>query len=403
MGSYALSDLHGDYDLYQKALSDIKFDYTNDKLYVLGDVINRKKGAIKILLHIIENKFSINMILGNHEENFLHMIEAYDYIMVNNDIKQIVKELLQFRIEDFKKIAYDLEKSVFDLNKKEKSFELKKYKNWFNISYKRKLYLEKLTKFLKHINYNKDSYNKVEKVLSSIYGAYHTKPFLEELLETNIENYIKIKEYLKSQNSNLELSINNKKFYLTHLLYEKEIKNYDTAFLFAANNKNDDSIYIFGHIPFFNTIKMMEKYGFHLYKKLLPQALMYTDNKNIYCNLDTSGSKGISVLKLETFENYYITDNKTILKEFNVNKVNNIYSVSDAFEGNYFKCYNFKISLNSPYYILYKNNLLYKIICTDKKTESIYLVNCTDIKHNYIEKIEYYCNINDFILKHFNS
>jgi len=48
MSTYAISDLHGQYDIFEKLLDVIDFS-ENDFLYVLGDAIDRGPDGIKIL------------------------------------------------------------------------------------------------------------------------------------------------------------------------------------------------------------------------------------------------------------------------------------------------------------------------------------------------------------------
>ena len=62
---YVMSDLHGCYEQYLKALELIKFS-ENDILYVLGDVIDRGSGSIEILQHMMMQP-NIIPLMGNHE------------------------------------------------------------------------------------------------------------------------------------------------------------------------------------------------------------------------------------------------------------------------------------------------------------------------------------------------
>lgn len=62
---YAISDLHGCYDKYEKMLSKIRLT-ENDTLYVLGDVVDRGKDGIKILLDMMNRK-NVVPLLGNHD------------------------------------------------------------------------------------------------------------------------------------------------------------------------------------------------------------------------------------------------------------------------------------------------------------------------------------------------
>lgn len=62
---YAISDLHGRYDLYREMLERIRFG-PEDTLYVLGDAADRNPGGIRLLKDIMERP-NVRMLLGNHE------------------------------------------------------------------------------------------------------------------------------------------------------------------------------------------------------------------------------------------------------------------------------------------------------------------------------------------------
>jgi len=62
---YVMSDIHGMYDKYMKMLDLIKLT-ENDTLYVIGDVIDRGSGSMKILQDMMK-KPNIIGIFGNHE------------------------------------------------------------------------------------------------------------------------------------------------------------------------------------------------------------------------------------------------------------------------------------------------------------------------------------------------
>ena len=48
MATYCMSDIHGNYEGYQKLLEKIHFSDL-DVLYVLGDVVDRGKASMKVL------------------------------------------------------------------------------------------------------------------------------------------------------------------------------------------------------------------------------------------------------------------------------------------------------------------------------------------------------------------
>ena len=81
---YAISDVHGMYGSYLEAIGKLSKE---DQFYIIGDVIDRGKDGIKILLDIIErqknpgNGPQITFLIGNHEVMLLATIE----IMLNHE------------------------------------------------------------------------------------------------------------------------------------------------------------------------------------------------------------------------------------------------------------------------------------------------------------------------------
>jgi serine/threonine protein phosphatase 1 len=61
---YVCSDLHGQYEIYNDIMNQLK---DNDKLYILGDVIDRGPGGINILQDIIKSNGRVELFMGNHE------------------------------------------------------------------------------------------------------------------------------------------------------------------------------------------------------------------------------------------------------------------------------------------------------------------------------------------------
>ena len=70
--TYVCSDLHGEYPAYQAIIGQLK---EKDKLYILGDVIDRGPDGIKILQDIMKRKEKgqVEFLIGNHE---LMMVQA---------------------------------------------------------------------------------------------------------------------------------------------------------------------------------------------------------------------------------------------------------------------------------------------------------------------------------------
>lgn len=75
MNIYALSDLHGRYDILKEMLDFLQPD---DKVYFLGDAIDRGPHGIKIVQHLLKDKRFIYL-KGNHEELMLHSLDKGFY------------------------------------------------------------------------------------------------------------------------------------------------------------------------------------------------------------------------------------------------------------------------------------------------------------------------------------
>lgn len=75
MTTYFVSDIHGQYQAFQKALQDASFSPNQgDKLYVLGDMIDRGPQSKEVLLGLLELRQQypqqVFLIKGNHEQMF---------------------------------------------------------------------------------------------------------------------------------------------------------------------------------------------------------------------------------------------------------------------------------------------------------------------------------------------
>lgn len=62
---YVMSDIHGEYDKYIKMLELINFSNA-DELYVLGDIVDRGKEPVKVLLDMM-SRANIFPVMGNHD------------------------------------------------------------------------------------------------------------------------------------------------------------------------------------------------------------------------------------------------------------------------------------------------------------------------------------------------
>lgn len=91
--TYVMSDIHGRYDKYKAMLEKINFS-VEDKLYILGDIIDRGPDGFKILLDAA-SRSNVFTQLGNHEVmaidalphalNSIRSIDKEDFAPIDND------------------------------------------------------------------------------------------------------------------------------------------------------------------------------------------------------------------------------------------------------------------------------------------------------------------------------
>lgn len=72
---FAVSDLHGHYDLLHEALNNVAFDSTKDLLFVIGDWCDRGPDSKHVLDYV--NEPWIHSLCGNHDQMFIDGFEAH--------------------------------------------------------------------------------------------------------------------------------------------------------------------------------------------------------------------------------------------------------------------------------------------------------------------------------------
>lgn len=104
MTTYAIGDIQGCYDQLQRLLDDIQFDPAADKLYFVGDLVNRGPQSLSTLRFVKQLGKAAVTVLGNHD---LHLIavalslqqqksgDTLNDILHANDCEELIAWLCQ--------------------------------------------------------------------------------------------------------------------------------------------------------------------------------------------------------------------------------------------------------------------------------------------------------------------
>jgi len=120
---YCMSDIHGYYEGYMEMLEKINLT-DEDTLFVLGDVIDRGKGGIKILQDMMI-RFNVIPILGNHEYMAINCMKFLNQEITEDSIKNldegIVRGLMEWQnvggqvtIDEFHKLNAEEKQDIID-------------------------------------------------------------------------------------------------------------------------------------------------------------------------------------------------------------------------------------------------------------------------------------------------
>ncbi|MBE5924227.1 MAG: serine/threonine protein phosphatase [Lachnospiraceae bacterium] len=93
MATYAISDIHGEYDKFIELLNIINLK-EEDTLYVLGDILDRGPYPIKVLKKLMGMP-NVICIVGNHEIMALECLEFLSKEITDTSLEELDKEMLE--------------------------------------------------------------------------------------------------------------------------------------------------------------------------------------------------------------------------------------------------------------------------------------------------------------------
>ena len=90
MSVYAIGDIQGCCTHFRRILDEVRFDPSNDKVLLVGDLVNRGPHSLDTLRLVLELGESVQTVLGNHDLNTLAVAEGIREDRPRDTIREIL-------------------------------------------------------------------------------------------------------------------------------------------------------------------------------------------------------------------------------------------------------------------------------------------------------------------------
>lgn len=91
MSIYAIGDIQGCYNELQHLLDEIRFDPVQDKLWLVGDLVNRGPDSLQVLRLIKSLGESAITVLGNHDLHLLAVATGHSELHLTDTLDEVLK------------------------------------------------------------------------------------------------------------------------------------------------------------------------------------------------------------------------------------------------------------------------------------------------------------------------
>jgi len=101
MSDYIVGDVQGCVTSLKNLLTKINFSYDSDRLFFLGDVVNRGENNLETMKFILSHQDNFDMVLGNHD---IHLIACHfdsKKIKKNDNLEDILGSNLRDKIIEY--------------------------------------------------------------------------------------------------------------------------------------------------------------------------------------------------------------------------------------------------------------------------------------------------------------
>jgi bis(5'-nucleosyl)-tetraphosphatase (symmetrical) len=91
MSTYAIGDIQGCYNELRQLLEEIRFDSAQDRLWFVGDLVNRGPGSLQVLRFVKGLGDSAITVLGNHDLHLLAVAEGAAGLHHSDTLDEVLK------------------------------------------------------------------------------------------------------------------------------------------------------------------------------------------------------------------------------------------------------------------------------------------------------------------------
>jgi bis(5'-nucleosyl)-tetraphosphatase (symmetrical) len=104
MATYAVGDIQGCLDPLKRLLKQVKFNWDRDRLWMVGDLVNRGPDSLRTLRYVYKRRDNITCVLGNHDLHLLALAngltkrgrgDTLEKVLIAHDRDELLRWLRQ--------------------------------------------------------------------------------------------------------------------------------------------------------------------------------------------------------------------------------------------------------------------------------------------------------------------
>ncbi|HXV07545.1 MAG TPA: symmetrical bis(5'-nucleosyl)-tetraphosphatase, partial [Burkholderiales bacterium] len=90
MATYAIGDIQGCFEPLQRLLDEVGFDAGSDRLWLVGDLVNRGPDSLATLRFVRSLGEAAVVVLGNHDLHLLAVAEGYEKLKREDSLQEVL-------------------------------------------------------------------------------------------------------------------------------------------------------------------------------------------------------------------------------------------------------------------------------------------------------------------------